>query len=102
LEARAKKISFRRSIRMGGIAALQVLLQEVQVDMSKRDTMRWKLTKSGNFSVKSLYREIIFGGVTDKRMVELWKTPIPLKIKIFMWLMVKGKIQAAKQLKKMN
>lgn len=49
-----------------------------------RDKMRWKLTKSGVFSAKSLYREMTFGGVRDSRMMEFWKAPIPLNIKIFM------------------
>lgn len=48
-----------------------------------RDKMRWKLTKSGVFSAKSLYREMTFGGVRDSRMMEFWKAPIPLNIKIF-------------------
>lgn len=67
-----------------------------------RDKMRWKLTKSGVFSAKSLYREMTFGGVRDSRMMEFWKAPIPLNIKIFMWLILKGRIQAAQQLKKMK
>lgn len=67
-----------------------------------RDKMRWKLTKSGVFSAKSLYREMTFGGVRDSRMMEFWKASIPLNIKIFMWLILKGRIQAAQQLKKMK
>lgn len=36
------------------------------------------------------------------RLQEVWKTPAPLKVKIFFWMMLKGRIQAAEQLKKMN
>jgi hypothetical protein len=64
--------------------------------------MIWKLNQSGQFTTKSLYREMVFGGIKDIKLQELWKSSIPLKIKVFMWLMLKGRIQAAKQLKKMN
>lgn len=43
-----------------------------------------------------------FGGIRDVNSLDIWKTPIPLKIKIFFWLAIKGKIQVAKQLKMMN
>ncbi|EEC76558.1 hypothetical protein OsI_14366 [Oryza sativa Indica Group] len=69
---------------------------------AENDTMFWKLNQSGTFTTKSLYRAIIFGGIKGTKLQELWKTPVPLKIKVFMWLMLKGRIQVAKQLKKMN
>ena len=69
---------------------------------AENDTMFWKLNQSGTFTTKSLYSAIIFGGIKDTKLQELWKTPVPLKIKVFMWLMLKGRIQVAKQLKKMN
>lgn len=64
--------------------------------------MVWNLTKSRKFTTKSLYREILFGGVRDVLMQDLWKIPAPLKVRIFSWLVVKGRIQVAAQLKKMN
>lgn len=80
---------------------LHTLLDEIQLN-SDNDTMCWKLTKSGIYKTKSLYRELAFGGVRDVIMQDLWRTPIPLKIKIFFWLMLRGRIQAASQLKKMK
>lgn len=35
-------------------------------------------------------------------MEEILNIPIPIKVRIFLWMMFKGRIQVAKQLKKMN
>lgn len=61
-----------------------------------------KISLQGNFTTKSLYKEIVFGGVKDILLQELWKAPTPLKTRVFMWLMLQGRIQVAKKLKKMN
>jgi hypothetical protein len=98
------RIDLRRSLGAEELVEWEQLLADLaNVHLSTdRDRMRWKLTKSGQFSTKSLYREMTFGGIRDIKMQELWKTPMPLKIKIFVWLMLKGRIQAAHQLKKMK
>lgn len=68
----------------------------------EKDTMIWKLNKSGQYTSRSLYREILFGGVRDTNLQNLWEAYAPLKVKIFFWLILKGRIQAAARLKKMN
>ena len=50
------------------------------------DRVTWKLDKSGKFSTRSMYRYITFAGVVDVRMMEIWNTKIPLKVKIFQWM----------------
>jgi mannosylglycoprotein endo-beta-mannosidase len=55
------------------------------------DRVSWKLTRSGVFSVKSLYtylmaRQVLF----PYKMI--WRLKIPLKIKAFIWLIVKNRI----------
>lgn len=42
----------------------------------------------------------MFGEVKYARMQEIWRTPVPLKVRIFVWLTMKGRIHAASQLKK--
>lgn len=68
----------------------------------ERDCIIWKLTKNGFYKAKTLYQALSFGGVKDKVMQDLWRSSIPLKVKILFWLMLKGRIQAAGQLKKMK
>lgn len=97
-------IELRRSLRTQDIEEwenLQTMLEGVTLT-EDRDMMIWTLNKTGKFTTKSLYREMVFGGVIDGRMLEILKLPIPAKIRIFLWMMVKRRIQAAKQLKKMK
>lgn len=46
---------------------------------------KWKWTKSGNYSVKSLYDNLAWGG-RDRSFRHLWKAKIPHKIKVWLWL----------------
>jgi hypothetical protein len=45
----------------------------------------WKWSKNGQFTVKSVYKNICSNGV-DRSFRHLWKAKIPLKIKIWLWL----------------
>jgi hypothetical protein len=47
------------------------------------DQPTWKLENSGPFLAKSLYRLIMYGGVTDLRMTGVWHTEFLLKIHFF-------------------
>ena len=58
------------------------------------------LNKNRKFSSQSLYREILNPGVVDARMRDLWKENVPLKIKIFVWMCFRGRIQVTAELKK--
>jgi hypothetical protein len=64
--------------------------------------VRWKLQKSGSFSLKSLYRFITFGGVVDIEAVDVWNTKLPLKIQILIWMLVRDRLQSATQLVRRN
>ena len=43
--------------------------------------------------------EVVNPGLRDPRMVDMWKSNMPLKVKIFVWMCVRGRIQVAKDLK---
>jgi hypothetical protein len=64
------------------------------------DSARWVLEKIGMFTTSSLYKELTFTGFSNRWMLCLWKTKVPLKIKIFLWWVIHDKIQFAEQLKK--
>jgi hypothetical protein len=64
-----------------------------------QDKPRWKLTKSGIFSVKSLYNKLSAVGV-DRSFKQLWKAKIPLKIKIWLWLIWHNAIATKDNMKK--
>jgi hypothetical protein len=66
---------------------------------SEQDKAKWSLTKSGAFSVKSLYNKLSAVGV-DRSFKQLWKAKIPLKIKIWLWLIWHNAIAAKDNMKK--
>ena len=66
------------------------------------DKITWKLEKSGKYTTRSMYRYFTFAGVIDIRMMEIWKSKIPLKVQIFLWMAWHDRIQTTQQLKKRN
>jgi hypothetical protein len=53
------------------------------------DIFRWNYHQNGLFSVKSMYLALINNGYIDRNKF-IWKLKMPLKIKIFMWYLLKG------------
>lgn len=51
------------------------------------------------FSVRSLYRFLSYGGISSLKLIRLWDSRIPLRVKIFLWLAFQNRIQIADQLK---
>lgn len=64
------------------------------------DHFCWLLEKSGKYTVRSMYRRLVFRGVVNKRMAKLWKSKLPNKLKVFFWLVVQDKLQTGVNLKK--
>ena len=67
---------------------------------SGKDTPVWALEKSECYSTKSMYRFFMFRGVQSNRLDKLWKSKLPMKLKIFMWLALHEKLQTGVALKK--
>ena len=96
-------IHFRRSLvgeRWDAWLHLVRRLMEVQLS-DELDTIRWSLTTTGVFSVKSMYLDLIDTGPLS-RSLHLWKVKVPLRIKIFMWFIHKGLILTKDNLSKIN
>jgi hypothetical protein len=80
-------LSFRRWLTVD----LQEQMRELRnilctVALSEEmDKPIWQCEKNGKFSVKSVYKNICSNGV-DRSFKHLWKAKIPLKIKIWLWL----------------
>jgi hypothetical protein len=50
------------------------------------DIIRWRWTNNGLFSTSSCYNWLDFGGIKANRFFCTWTTSLPLRIKIFLWL----------------
>jgi S-adenosylmethionine:diacylglycerol 3-amino-3-carboxypropyl transferase len=95
-------LSFRRNFDSKEVIEWEELereLEGVQLN-TKDDTVRWALTKHGQFTSASLYRHCSFSGVLDVRMEDLWHSKLPLKIKNFVWLVFRNRLQTADNLRK--
>lgn len=67
-----------------------------------QNKVRWELEKSGKFTMKSIYNHLLNTGVENAATKKIWQAKIPLKVKIFIWLLNKGRIQSVEQLKRKN
>lgn len=77
---------------------LQESLELVQLS-AEEDMVTWALEASGKFSTKSLYKFMKNSGQIDLRMTEIWNSRLPLKIKIFLWMLWHNRVQTEEQLK---
>ncbi|PNT67119.1 hypothetical protein BRADI_3g21272v3 [Brachypodium distachyon] len=93
-------LSFKRSFGEAESEEWQELLQVLSSVrlVAGRDEARWELTPKKIFSTSSMYRAMMNSGIVDLRMIDLWKSHIPLKQKIFAWMCVKGRIQVTDEL----
>lgn len=81
---------------------LHLVRRLMAIQLSDRpDTIQWKLTKNGAFSVKSMYLHLIDSGHIP-RSKHIWEVKVPLRIKIFMWFVHKGAILTKDNLAKRN
>jgi len=95
------QLDFRRRLGNEEVAEwndLQEALDDVEVTREE-DKVFWTLTPSGKFTTKSIYRLIKNSGEVDTRMIELWQTKIPLKVKIFLWMLWHDRILTGDQFK---
>ena len=61
----------------------------MQVQLSQQpDKLRWKVTRSGEFTVKSMYLDVINSSYIPSSKY-VWTVKVPLKIKVFMWFVHK-------------
>ncbi|KAF7838963.1 Ribonuclease H protein [Senna tora] len=58
------------------------------------DTVRWKHSSDGVFSVKSAYNLLVWKGPVCKASIwkRIWHWPGPQRIRTFLWLLAKGRL----------
>ena len=67
----------------------QLVARVVDVQLHDRDDrFIWSLHQNGMFTVRSMYRALTTNEVPHHHVK--WKLKIPLKIKVFMWYLLKG------------
>ena len=90
LQSTPLNIHFRRTLvgnRWEEWLHLVSRLMEVQLSQQP-DELRCKLTRSGVFTVKSMYVDVINSSSIPSSK-HVWAVKVPLKIKVFMWVVHK-------------
>lgn len=93
------RLSFRRTFGQEELDQWTCLLQEIEslTPSVEDDQVSWALEPSGSFSVRSLYHKILH--VSDAGVPKFfWSAKFPLKIKIFLWQLDRGRLPAGDQL----
>ena len=96
-------ISFRRTFGDLERAQWDELLECVALHTPslEPDSVTWHLESSGSFSTKSLYRAIL-PAPGPHELTVLWEIKLPLKIRIFMWQWVRGRLPLGTEVQKRN
>jgi len=81
---------------------IHLVSRPMEVQLSQQpNQLRWKLTRNGEFSVKSMYMDVINSN-TILSSKHVWKVNVPLKIKVLMWFVHNQVILTKENLAKRN
>jgi hypothetical protein len=95
-------IAFRRFLGPQETAMWDELLASLPPGLSRdQDRVVWHLSPSGEFNVRSAY-QALFKGPTLSWTHHLWKAPLPLKLKIFVWQALRNRLPSGVEVRKRN
>ena len=96
-------VSFRRALVGQNLVCWHEFcasIVHIQLNDSS-DSFRWNFHQNGLFSVRSMYLALINNGYIEINKC-IWKLKLPLKIKIFMWYLLKGVVLTKDNLARRN
>lgn len=85
------QIQFRR-ISLGAAAESRSLPTQGVTLSEEDDVLRWRWTETGIYTANSAYTIMISAGKIGWRHVNIWKFAIPPTVKLFLFLLIKGKV----------
>jgi hypothetical protein len=95
-------VPFRRGLTPAEALGWEALLASLPEALpGGPDSAFWRLAPTGTFSVRSAYRAL-FRGPGLSWTSHLWKAPIPLKIKIFVWQLLRDRLPSGVEVAKRN
>lgn len=60
--------------------------------MDREDRLRWRWTAQGEYTANSVYQVMVTGGKTRWEFKEIWTARVPLKVKLFTYLLLQERI----------
>jgi hypothetical protein len=88
-------LTFRQNFDTTEIAEwedLEAELEGVQL-ADEEDSVRWMLIPHEQFTTSMLYEFYSFPGARNLKMEEMWHSNLPLKVKNFIWMVDRNRIQ---------
>ncbi len=79
------------------------LLKDAVNDISPNnnpDGIHWRWSTHGTFTVKSAFMFLQDDGLRGRFLPRLWAIRVPLKVKIFLWLVLRGRVRTKVNLSK--
>ena len=103
LQTGASAMSFRRYLTGPNLNAWQSLSNRLSAIhlTEETDSFKWELNQNGIFTVSSMYNTMINSHILPNNPL-LWKIKVPLKVKIFLWLLYKKVILTKDNLARKN
>ncbi|XP_048552628.1 uncharacterized protein LOC125532726 [Triticum urartu] len=99
------RLAFHRPFGPPEVAAWDALLQDIAllpIDVADTpDAISWRLNPSGRFSTKSLYAAIAPSTAPEPFSL-IWDIRLPLKISIFLWQWIRGRLPSGVEVCKRN
>jgi hypothetical protein len=85
---RPLNVSFQRNLVAANLQSWHnLILRIVNIHLiDQSDVFRWSLKSDGQFSVSSMYQALLDSDIIPLNNQQ-WKIRIPLKIKVFLWLL---------------
>ena len=76
-----------------GMAATTQALEAREVTLTQDDdSLVWRWTHSGTYSANSVYKVMIGAGKIGWHLVNIWKLRVPPTVRLFLFLLLKGKV----------
>ncbi|XP_073105237.1 uncharacterized protein [Elaeis guineensis] len=90
----AWNVKLRGPLSLGQLKQLDVLRSSLTSVKPSRvlDTPTWKLNRNGVFTVKSYHNFMDNGGLICPFSKGIWRSAIPKKIRIFLWLALRNRL----------
>jgi hypothetical protein len=100
---RPLNVSFRRNLVAANLQSWRhLVLRIANIHLNKHpDVFRWTIRSDGKFSVSSMYQSLLDSDIIPHNS-HLWKIRVPLKIKVFLWLVYRESILTKDNLVKRN
>jgi hypothetical protein len=88
-----QSVSFTRWLMDDMLTDWQITLSDMRKInfTSNKDSVAWTVGTAGRFSVKSVYNAMTFNDSGPSHS-KIWKSKIPAKIKIFLWLLLNNAV----------